>query len=276
MTAIPPPVPPPRGNIPLPPKLAQEHQGYASHLGQRPHTAPELEDASRRRHSASEFGRYMPPTDEDEVPASMHPYAQAYTSLRGREVRERDDLPGQMRELSMSGAGPSAAHSSMHAHIRAPSQPAPDYDRHSFANMAPPMPALPPLPTPQGAAGSGMRSPQGSSGRRVLTVVNGDASSLPTEDPGRVLPGDRRVRQQPRISTSYPESVYEMPPPAYDAIDFSVPPVPPLPRPHQPPLPQARHGTPQLSLTPLHSALMTPTPLPLPPLEAGGEGQRGS
>ncbi|PIL35959.1 hypothetical protein GSI_01619 [Ganoderma sinense ZZ0214-1] len=279
-TAIPPPAPPPQGSIPLPPKLAQEHQGYAAHHGHRPHTAPELEDASRRRHSASEFGRYMPPMDEDLLPASMHPYAQAYTytSVRGREVNDRDDLPGQMRELSVSGAGPSAAHSSMHAHIRAPSQPAPDYDRHSFANMAPPMPALPPLPTPQGATGSGMRSPQSSSNRRVLTVVNGDANLLPTEDPGRVLPGDRRVRQQqqPRMSAAYADSVYEMPPPAYDAIDFSVPPVRHLPRQPPVPLPQARRSTPQLPLTPLHSALVTPTPLPMPPLEAGGEGQRGS
>ena len=215
--------------------------------------------------------------DEDVLPASMHPYAQAYTSLRGRETGERDDLAGQVRELSMSmaaaGSLPSTAHSSTHA--RAQSQAAPNYDRHSFADRSPPVPALPPLPTPgaQSAAGSsgGMRSPQGGAGRRVLTVVNGDAHSLPAEDPGRVLPTDRRIRQ-PRLS--YADSVYEMPPPAYDAIDFSVPPVPPLPRPH--PLPQARQGTPQLPLTPLHSALMAPTPLPMPPVEAGGEGMRGS
>ena len=217
--------------------------------------------------------------DEDVLPAaSSHPYAQAYTSLHGREIGERDDLVSRMRELnmSMSGAGslPSTAHSSMSMHARAHSQAAPDYDRHSFAERLPPVPPLPPLPASgaQGVAGSGgMRSPQGGAGRRVLTVGNGDASSLPAEDPGRVLPLDRRIRH-PRVS--YAESVYEMPPPAYDAIDFSVPPVPPLPRPH--PLPPARQGTPQLPLTPLHSALMAPTPLPMPPVEAGGEGMRGS
>ncbi|KAI1795598.1 hypothetical protein LXA43DRAFT_881332 [Ganoderma leucocontextum] len=270
-TAIPPPPPPPQGSIPLPPKLAQQHQGCAAPLGVRPHTAPELEDASRRRHSASEFGRFVLPRDEDILPASTHPYAQAYAS-RGREVGEREDLSEQMRELSVSGtgAGSSTAHSNMHA--RAHSQAAPDYDTHSFVNMTPPVPALPPLPIPHGATGSGMRSPPGGSGRRVLTVVNGDARSLPAEDPGRVLPTDRRIRQQ---RVSYADSVYEMPPPAYDAIDFSVPPVPPLPQ--SPPVLQVRQqSAPQLPPTPLHSALMAPIPLPMPPVEAGGEGQRGS
>ena len=217
---------------------------------------------------------------EEDVPASMHPYAQAYTSLRGRDVDERDELAAQMRGL---GVGPSTSNTPMGyghghghghgpGHIRAPSQPAPDYDTHSFVNMPPPMPALPPLPIPQGSGG--MRSPPGGSGRRVLTVVNGDANSMPAEDPGLVLHAERerRIRQQQQQQQqqqqrmSYADSVYEMPPPAYDAIDFSVPPVPPLPQ-----------GMQRIAALPQQPQMapLPPTPLPAPPVEAGGEGQRG-
>ncbi|OSD06978.1 hypothetical protein PYCCODRAFT_1456561 [Trametes coccinea BRFM310] len=69
---------------------------------------------------------------------------------------------------------------------------------------------------------------------------------------GTASPGDLRL--DPRMS--YAESVYEMPPPAYDAIDFSVqfvPPVPPLPA---------------------HLAVVNVAPQG-PPVDAGADGQRG-
>ncbi|RPD57513.1 hypothetical protein L226DRAFT_457721 [Lentinus tigrinus ALCF2SS1-7] len=213
---IPPPPPPPQHSIPLPPKLAQEQQGYAAGVSQRPRTAPELNNASRRRYSAGEFGEY-------EASSSVHPYAAAAHTMSGIE---RDEMVGRMQSLRVSAQpGPST----VSGHFRAPTQSAPDYDAHSFVNMPPPVPPLPPLPVPPGTSGSsGMRSPP--PGRRVLQVVNADASSMPVEDPGRRLPQrDPRLQvvQQLPPRVSYAESVYEMPPPAYDAIDFSVPPVPP-------------------------------------------------
>ena len=56
-------------------------------------------------------------------------------------------------------------------HVRAPSQPAPDYDTHSFANMPPPspppVPPLPPLRSPP--SNNALRSPASSApARRVL------------------------------------------------------------------------------------------------------------
>ena len=51
-----------------------------------------------------------PAAGEEDVPASMHPYAQAYTSLRGRDVDERDELAAQMRGL---GVGPSTSNTPM-------------------------------------------------------------------------------------------------------------------------------------------------------------------
>ncbi|TFK85541.1 hypothetical protein K466DRAFT_576839 [Polyporus arcularius HHB13444] len=241
--AIPPPPPPPQHSIPLPPKLAQEQQGYAADMGARPRTAPELNSSGRRRHSAGEFGEY-------EASSSVHPYAAAAHTMSGIE---RDEMVGRMQSMRISGQpGPS----SMGGHIRAPSQPAPDYDAHSFVNMPPPVPSLPPLPIPSGSSGSsGMRSPP--TGRRVLTVVNADAGSMPVEDPGRRVPQrDARLQvvQQLPPRMSYTESVYELPPPAYDAIDFSVPPVPPSNSVRLP------------SLQPSHAQ----------PVEAGFEGQRGS
>ncbi|KAI0709549.1 hypothetical protein C8T65DRAFT_196997 [Cerioporus squamosus] len=242
--AIPPPPPPPQHSIPLPPKLAQEQQGYAAGIGARPRTAPELNNASRRRHSAGEFGEY-------EATSSVHPYAAAAHTMSGIE---RDEMVGRMQSMRISGQpGPST----MSGHVRAPSQPAPDYDTHSFVNMPPPVPPLPPLPMPPGTSGSsGMRSPP-LTGRRVLTVVNADAGSMPVEDPGRRVPQrDPRLQvvQQLPPRMSYAESVYELPPPAYDAIDFSVPPVPPSNSVHLPTL-QTSHAQ---------------------PVEAGYEGHQGS
>ncbi|KAI9067279.1 hypothetical protein FKP32DRAFT_1683913 [Trametes sanguinea] len=77
-----------------------------------------------------------------------------------------------------------------------------------------------------------------------------------TAPPPPPSPGDLRLN--PRMS--YAESVYEMPPPAYDAIDFSVqfvPPVPPLPA---------------------HLAVVNVSPqAPMsgPPVDTNAEGQRG-
>ena len=225
--AIPPPPPPPQHSIPLPPKLAQEQQGYVAGVTQRPRTAPELNNGSRRRHSAGEFGEYS----SHEGSSSVHPYAAAAHTVSGLE---RDEMVGRMQSMRVAQPGPSA----VGGHLRAPSQPAPDYDAHTYGNMTPPVPPLPPLPIPPGTSGSsGMRSPP--PGRRVLQVVNADASSMPVEDPGRRLPPrDPRLQmvQQLPPRMSYAESVYEMPPPAYDAIDFSVPPVPPSNSVQLPPL----------------------------------------
>ncbi|KAI0373930.1 hypothetical protein BV20DRAFT_977209 [Pilatotrama ljubarskyi] len=280
---IPPPPPPPQHSIPLPPKLAQEQQRAAGYAAtSRPRTAPELDSAggTRRRHSESfsgtqPYGAGVSPEDEDGMTGTgmgMHPYASAEAatsfSLRGRGEygavdREVHDLAGQMRGLAMSpGPGPSSLphahpqsrhshyhnHSGHSGHIRAPSQPAPDYDAHSFVNMPPP-----PLPVPpSSSSGTGSRPLP----RRQLTVVNAD---LPPSEPDAELPigspplassvsgacsstpppplsssaatvGDLSLRLDPRMS--YADSVYEMPPPAYDAIDFSVqfvPAVPPIP-----------------------------------------------
>ncbi len=260
---IPPPPPPPQHSIPLPPKLAQEQQGYATRIGPRPRTAPELEHANRRRHSAGEFGEY---NGQECASSSVHPYAAASQtySVSGRDVGE---MVGQMQGLRVSTQpGPS----NIGGHVRAPSQPAPDYDTHSFVNMPPPVPPLPPLPTPPGSSDmSGLRSPV-QPGRRVLTVVNGDPASMPIEDPGR-RPRERMRAHAPAPRISYAESVYEAPPPAYDAIDFSVPAA----------LAPARSTLPRIppmqTLPPLPQVQQMPiTPLPAPPVEAGGEGHRGS
>ncbi|KAI0744086.1 hypothetical protein C8Q80DRAFT_1272673 [Daedaleopsis nitida] len=250
---IPPPPPPPQHSIPLPPKLAQEQrQGYDE---RRPRTAPELENMSRRRHSVGEFGL-------EESSTSVHPYAAAAQTYSSHG---RDTLVAQMRGLSTQ-PGPSY----VCGHMRAPSQPAPDYDTHSFVNMPPPVPPLPPIPgTPSsGGSGSGLRSPT-AQGRRLLTVVNADASTMPIEDPGRVPPSERG--RNTRMST-YAESVYELPPPAYDAIDFSLPPVPPLPHATQAPTLSRVSSSPSIPQV-AHSQV---TPLPALPVEAGGEGHRGS
>ncbi|KAI0745877.1 hypothetical protein C8Q76DRAFT_808294 [Earliella scabrosa] len=245
-TPIPPPPPPPQHSIPLPPKLAQEQQGYASRIGPRPHTAPEFENANRRRHSAGEFGELGP----EGASSSSHPYATA--------GRDTDGLVGHMHGLRISTTSAGPSQHGGYGHIRAPSQPAPDYDTHSFVGMPPPVPPLPPLPQP------GLRSPP--PGRRVLTVVNADATTMPAEDPGRCLPSDRG-----RARMSYAESVYEMPPPAYDAIDFSVPPVPPAGSsvPTLPPLPHMQSLPPIMQGQPLHV-----TPLPVPPIDTRTEGHR--
>ncbi|KAI8994004.1 hypothetical protein BD414DRAFT_270047 [Trametes punicea] len=254
-TPIPPPPPPPQHSIPLPPKLAQEQERGTVN---RPRTAPELDNptGSRRRHSqsfaaaAGQFGEpsSSPSPVDDGVP-STHPYASTSASaatsstysLHGREVG-----------------------SSYHDHARSPSVAAPDYDAHSFVNKPPP-----PLPVPPtSSSGAGTRPPA----RRQLTVVNADLPAQPTADPSTIpglappglgyaagacpppppSPGDLRLN--PRMS--YAESVYEMPPPAYDAIDFSVqyvPPVPPIPA---------------------HLAVVSAQPLPVHPADALGEGQR--
>ncbi|KAJ8469724.1 hypothetical protein ONZ51_g8812 [Trametes cubensis] len=157
--------------------------------------------------------------------------------------------------------------------------PAPDYDTHSFVNVPPPLP----IP-PSSSSGTGSRPPA----RRQLTVVNVDVPPQSDGEPPQPTlrhvpshptlnlshssstlsasmsmalsmcpppsPGDPlRLNLNPRIS--YAESVYEVPPPAYDAIDFSVqyvPPVPPIPA---------------------HLAVVN-APMPVPP--SGGEGQRPS
>ena len=89
-------------------------------------------------------------------------------------------------------------------------------------------------------------------------MMNADASTRPDgqgsgaayAQPER----DMRLRSPPSAGRiSYAESVYEAPPPAYDAIDFSVPPVPSLPS---------------------RSTVQAPAPLPVPPAQSGGEGQR--
>ncbi|KAI0663417.1 hypothetical protein C8Q70DRAFT_930541 [Cubamyces menziesii] len=281
---IPPPPPPPQHSIPLPPKLAQEQQ--RSYAG-RPRTAPELDNAGNRRRHSEGFsplggeGSAASPTDDGSA-ASSHPYAYASSSvatsssysLRGRDGAS-DELAAQMQGLSTSPAGPSH----LGHHIRAPSMPAPDYDTHSFVNVPPPLP----IP-PSSSSGTGSRPPA----RRQLTVVNADVPPQSDGEPPQPTlrhvpshptlnlshssstlsasmsmalsmcpppsPGDPlRLNLNPRIS--YAESVYEVPPPAYDAIDFSVqyvPPVPPIPA---------------------HLAVVN-APMPVPP--SGGEGQRPS
>ncbi|OJT01923.1 hypothetical protein TRAPUB_7612 [Trametes pubescens] len=265
-SAMPPPQPPPQHSIPLPPKLAREQQSYGTHSGARPRTAPELENGGRRRHSESfspgQFGELSP---VDDAGPSVHPYASATPpasfSLRGGD--DVHDITSQMRGLSTTPGPSSFSESRMQTnHIRAPSQAAPDYDTHSFVNSPPP--SLPPLPLPvppASSSGTGSRPVT----RRQLTVVNADVPTQPQHpDPGLGIgsaaacpPPPGELRLNPRIS--YADSVYEMPPPAYDAIDFSVryvpvPPVPPIPT---------------------HLAVV-PTRLPVPLADAGAEGQRSS
>lgn len=123
-------------------------------------------------------------------------------------------------------------------------------------------------------------------------MVNADATTMPVEDPGLCVPScEREARGRPRMST-YAESVYEAPPPAYDAIDFSVPPAvrsgQPLPRVSQAqppptvrqaqPLPaiptgQVLPSIPQMQPLPPVSHFQPMTPLPVPPVEAREEGQ---
>ncbi|KAH9858443.1 hypothetical protein C2E23DRAFT_2599 [Lenzites betulinus] len=273
---IPPPPPPPQHSIPLPPKLGRERQGYggangsASSNGARPRTAPELDHNGRRRHSESfAGGMFGESSPTDDTGSSVHPYASAASSsmatgtysVRGRDSAEQE-LIHQMRGLSASPGPSNFSESRMHA--RAPSIAAPDYDTHSFVNVPPPpQPPIQPLPVPPSSSSETGSRP---APRRQLTVVNADVTPPPTGDPAAETGGGLRadapgdLRMNPRLS--YAESVYEMPPPAYDAIDFSVryvpaPPVPPLPPAHaQPP------------------ATAHPTPLPVPPADAGGQGQR--
>ncbi|KAI0775821.1 hypothetical protein BD413DRAFT_602983 [Trametes elegans] len=261
---IPPPPPPPQHSIPLPPKLAHEHGSYSASIGARPRTAPRLDGSNRRRHSESfSAGQFGEPSPVDDSSPVGHPYATASGSSFSRRGRDTNvhDLTGQMGGLSTSPGPSSMTAADARGHARAPSQPAPDYDTHSFVNMPPPLP----IP-PASSSGTGSRPPA----RRQLTVVNADMSAADGEAPASTRPNGSThtsisaghvsacppspsdLRLNPRIS--YADSVYEMPPPAYDAIDFSVqlvPPVPPIPA-HL----SAAAG-----------------PLPVPP---GAEGQRPS
>ncbi|KAI0645806.1 hypothetical protein C8Q79DRAFT_1001315 [Trametes meyenii] len=268
---IPPPPPPPQHSIPLPPKLAQEQQGYVSRVGPRPRTAPETENGDRRRHSESyapgQFGDLSP---VDDSATGVHPYASAANtsfSLRGRDM---SDLVGRMEGLSASPGPSSISRVSSRNQLRGPGQPAPDYDTHSFVNMPP----LTPLPVPPvSSSGTGSRPPQ----RRQLTVVNADVPP-PSDGPPGLGVGPRpgtsaglsacpptggEYHLNPRIS--YADSVYEMPPPAYDAIDFSVRFVPAAPQ-----------NSSQFAVVPVASPTPGPLPLLVSAAETGRDGHRAS
>ena len=207
----------------------------------------------RRRHSAGEFGEYS-----QAGPSMLHPYAAAAQS--SQDIQQ---VSGRMQGMRVGTLpiGPAHAGPSRGAHMRAPSQPAPDYDTHSFANMPPPspppVPPLPPLRSPP--SNNALRSPASSApARRVLAVVNADADAQ-AGSRERLGPPERDMRLRGRVS--YVESVYDPPPPAYDAIDFSVPPM--------------RSLATVPSMPSLQSAPLPPAPLPVPPMQ-NGEGQRGS
>ncbi|KAH9942355.1 uncharacterized protein BXZ73DRAFT_74628 [Epithele typhae] len=242
----------PARRLPTPPGPAPEHS-FAQ---------PWLNPSTPTASSSSSSALPPAPSASTSSPGSSNPNARA----------ARASMRGALRNHIPPPAPPPPQHTlplppklAQEQQGHAPSQPAPDYDTHSFVNMAPP--SVPPVPAPTGAspgASGGLRSP--STGRRVLAVVNIDVQSQ------EGLP-ERNMRVRGRIS--YAESVYEAPPPAYDAIDFSVPPVPSVPHMHS----LSRMAShPHLSVAqPMsHPAPGAITPLPVPPTDPGGEGQRAS
>ncbi|KAH9892672.1 hypothetical protein C8Q73DRAFT_67873 [Cubamyces lactineus] len=148
--------------------------------------------------------------------------------------------PPARRQLTVVNADQSDVEPSQPTLHRAPS--------HPTLNLSSPSSSLS-LSSSMSNATS--RSMSAMSMSTMATSMSSMSLSCPPPPPS---PGDPlRLNLNPRLS--YAESVYEVPPPAYDAIDFSVqyvPPVPPIPA---------------------HLAVVN-VPLPVPP--SGGEGQRPS
>lgn len=197
MRNVPPALPPPAGTVPLPPKLAQEYQHSRENPGGqddvyqevRSYTQPPLRVQNGTPGERSGF-RYAP------VPSSSAPY------LPGQGLGQ-----GGLQVQVPSSPGPSDAIAiNPNANVQASGLVGQIEDLHLTLSHSPALSISPHQ--------SFMFSPQSvvhplASPRREMSMPADYRQ--PITDAGAVIELDERA------------SVYDMPPPAYDAIDFNAP-----------------------------------------------------